>query len=96
MQQATNSAKAVAKAKPKGNAKANRKYKVLVPFEQTGVRPGTWTTYMVQQILAHTNTAQATEATRAERERQYRFPNGSPKPLDFNWAAKKGFIQFVD
>jgi hypothetical protein len=109
---APNSAKAVAdaaaKAKPGKPAKpgkaqpakpapnADRTYKPLVTFEQTKVRPGTWTTYMVEQILRHTSTAKATEATRAERERSYKFPNGNPKPLDFNWAAKKGFIQFLD
>lgn len=85
---------AKAPAKPERNAARN--YRALKSFEETGVRPGTWTTYMVQQILAHTNTAKAMEATRAERERSYKFPNGSPKPLDFNWAAKKGFIEFVD
>jgi hypothetical protein len=81
-------------AKPAPNA--DRKYKALMTFAETKVRPGTWTTYMVEQILRHTSTAKATEATRAERERSYKFPNGSPKPLDFNWAAKKGFIQFLD
>ena len=86
---------AKADPKPKADPNADRKYKALMTLEQTKVRPGTWTTYMVEQILKHTSTAKATEATRAERERSHKFPNGNPKPLDFNWAAKRGFIQFL-
>jgi hypothetical protein len=90
-------AKGKAKAEPKAKAdpNADRKYKALMTFEQTKVRPGTWTTFMVQTILAHTSTAKASEASRAQREREYKFPNGNPKPLDFGWAEKRGFIQFV-
>jgi len=91
---AKKAARAQAKAKV---ANPDRPYKALVKFGDLGLREGTWTYYMVQQVLAHTSTAKASAATLADRERHYRHPNGNVKALDFNWSANvKKFIQFTD
>lgn len=81
--------RAAAKAKA---SNPDRPYKVLVKFADTGIRPGTWTTFMVEAILSHKSTAAANAATQAKRDREF-----GGKKLDFNWVANvKKFIQFTD
>lgn len=90
-------AAATAKKAERAEAKAkaanpDRPYKVLVKFADTGIRPGTWTTFMVESILAHKSTAAANAATQARRDREF-----GGKKLDFKWVADvKKFIQFTD
>jgi hypothetical protein len=87
--QAKKAERAEAKAKAQ---KADRPYKALVKFADTGVRPGTWTTFMVETILAHKSTDAAMKASEARRNREF-----GGKKLDFKWAADvKKFIQFTD
>lgn len=50
-------------------------------------RPGTWTSYMVRTVLAHTSVRDAEEAHRKSTEY-------SAKRLDFTWMEAKGYISW--
>lgn len=52
-------------------------------------RPGTFRTYMISTIRAHTNTRDAQAAHDACTE-----PKFAKNKLDFNWAADNGYITF--
>jgi hypothetical protein len=78
------------KAPPKGEAvpkvPRNFDYKI-VKGTKNETRAGTWTNFMVETILEHTNS----DAARAAAAKSKEFGD---KKLDFAWAKAKNFITY--
>jgi hypothetical protein len=76
--------------KPRKSPRRLGKFRSYTPTAKPDYsRPGTFRTYMISTIRAHTNTRAANEAHALCTE-----PAFAKNKLDFNWAADNGYITF--